>query len=39
MKSHNDLARVILKDPQNMDLFFSLVYDIMKHNAGKDLLE
>lgn len=39
MKSHNDLARVLLKDPQNMASFFSLVYDIMKHGEPKDLIE
>ena len=39
MKSHNDLARVLLKDPQNMATFFSLVYDIMKHGESKDLIE
>src|SRR5690606_25484150 len=39
MKSHNDLARVLLKDPQNMTAFFSLVYDIMKHGEAKSLLE
>lgn len=30
MKSHNDLARILLKDPHTMSAFFSLVYDIMK---------
>lgn len=39
MKSHNDLARVLLKDPQNMAQFFSLVYDIMKHGEARDLIE
>lgn len=39
MKSHNDLARVLLKDPQNMATFFSLVYDIMKHGRSTDLVE
>ncbi|MGZ4959736.1 MAG: type I restriction endonuclease subunit R, partial [Methylomonas sp.] len=39
MKSHNDLARVILKYPQNMEVFFNLVYDIMKHGAARNLLE
>ena len=39
MKSHNDLARVLLKDPQNMATFFSLVYDIMKLGDSKDLIE
>lgn len=39
MKSHNDLARVLLKDTQNMATFFSLVYDIMKHGESKDLIE
>lgn len=37
MKSHNDLARVLLKDPQNMMTFFSLVYDILKHDESLDL--
>ena len=39
MKSHNELARTLLKDPQNMSAFFSLVYDIMKHGDAKDLIE
>ncbi|PHS72870.1 MAG: restriction endonuclease, partial [Alcanivorax sp.] len=39
MKSHSDLARVLLKDPQNMATFFSLVYDIMKLGESKDLIE
>ena len=39
MKSHDDLARVLLKDPQNMATFFGLVYDIMKHSESKDLIE
>ena len=39
MKSHNDLARVLLKNPQNMATFFSLVYDIKKNGDGKDLIE
>lgn len=30
MKSHNDLARSLLKDPQHMAAFFSLIYDIIK---------
>jgi type I restriction enzyme R subunit len=30
MKSHSDLARVLLKDGQQMAAFFSLVYDIIK---------
>lgn len=39
MKSHNELARVLLKDPQNMAQFFSLVYDIMKYGEAKDIIE
>lgn len=39
MKSHNDLARVLLKDPQTMSQFFSLVYDIMKHGEAKHIIE
>ncbi|MBH0090414.1 alpha/beta hydrolase [Pseudoalteromonas sp. NSLLW218] len=31
MKSHGDLARILLKDSQNMEAFSSLVYDIIKH--------
>ena len=38
MKSHNDLARVLLKDPQNMNAFYNLVYDIMKHGEGTSLI-
>ena len=38
MKSHNELARVLLKDPQNMDRFYNLVYDIMRHGDGRDLI-
>ena len=30
MKSHGDLARALLRDAQNMEAFFGLVYDIMK---------
>lgn len=29
-KSHNELANSLLKDPQHMAVFFSLVYDILK---------
>lgn len=39
MKSHNNLARVLLKDPQNMAAFFSLVYDIIKHGESKNLAD
>lgn len=39
MKSHNELARVLLKDPQHMAAFFSLVYDIMKQGEARKLLE
>ncbi|MEJ1407004.1 MAG: DEAD/DEAH box helicase family protein [Candidatus Sedimenticola sp. (ex Thyasira tokunagai)] len=39
MKSHSDLARVLLKDTQNMSSFFSLVYDLMKHGDTKGLIE
>lgn len=39
MKSHNDLARVLLKDPQNMAAFFNLVYDIMKHGESRNLVD
>lgn len=38
MQSHNDLARVLLKDPQNMKEFFSLVYDIMKESEERQLV-
>ncbi len=38
MKSHNALARVLLKDPQNMDRFYNLVYDIMRHGEARDLI-
>lgn len=39
MKSHNDLARVLLKDPQNMANFFSLIYDLMKYGDPRDLID
>lgn len=39
MRSHNDLARVLLKDQQNMDAFLGLVYDIMKSDVAKELIE
>lgn len=32
MKSHSELARSLLKDPQNMTTFFGLIYDILKHS-------
>ncbi len=38
MKSHDLLARVLLKDPQNMDALYNLVYDIMKHGEARDLV-
>lgn len=38
MRSHNELARVLLKDQQNMDAFLGLVYDIMKHDVTKELI-
>ena len=34
MKSHNELARSLLKDPQHMAAFFSLVYDLMKKSEA-----
>lgn len=37
MKSHNELARGLLKDQQNMSAFFSLIYDIIKLGVGHDL--
>lgn len=39
MKSHNHLARLLSKDPQNMAQFFSLVYDITKHGEARNLIE
>jgi type I restriction enzyme R subunit len=39
MKSHNDLARTLLKDGQHMAEFFSLVYDIIKHGEASSLIE
>ena len=39
MKSHSELARVLLKDSQNMAQFFSLVYDIMKHGEARNIIE
>ncbi len=39
MKSHNDLARVLLKDKQTMGAFFDIVYDIMKRGDAKDLID
>lgn len=32
MTSHSELARVLLKDPQTMTAYVSLVYDIMKNS-------
>lgn len=39
MQSHNELARVLLKDPQSMSDFFSLVYDLMKDSEHRNLIE
>lgn len=39
MQSHSELARVLLKDSQNMNEFFSLVYDIMKKGDAIDLIK
>ena len=39
MKSHNDLARSLLKDNQNMEAFLSLVYDVMKSGDVNNLIE
>lgn len=39
MRSHNDLARTLLKDSQNMTAFFSLIYDILKEDAAGKLVE
>lgn len=38
MQSHNELARVLLKDQQSMNAFFSLVYDIIKHGDSGSLM-
>ena len=38
MMSHNDLARVLLKDPQSMAQYVSLVYDIMKKDGMGSLV-
>lgn len=39
MKTHNDLARSLLKDPQHMAAFFSLVYDILKHSEARESVD
>lgn len=39
MKSHNDLARTLLKDSQHMTEFFSLVYDILKNGEASSLIQ
>lgn len=35
MKSHSDLARVLLKDQQSMAAYISLVYDIIKNDRDR----
>jgi type I restriction enzyme R subunit len=39
MRSHNDLARVLLKDSQTMESFFGLIYDIVKNGDARDLIQ
>lgn len=39
MQSHDKLARTLLKDSQNMNDFYSLIYDIVKHGKTKNLIE
>ena len=39
MKSHNDLARVLLKDTQNMDAFLNLIYDLMKDGEVRNIIQ
>jgi hypothetical protein len=36
---HSDLARVLLKDPQNTTMSRTLVCSVMKHSESKDLIE
>lgn len=38
MRSHDDLARALLKDPQSMADYVSIVYDIMKNGDARDLI-
>jgi type I restriction enzyme R subunit len=38
-RTHNDLASSLLKDPQHMDLFVRLMYDIIKNGDARALLE
>lgn len=38
MRSHSGLARLLLSDPQNMESYYSLAYDILKSGKENDLL-
>ncbi len=38
MQSHSELARVLLKDPQNIDTYSGLVYDIMKQCSDTSMI-
>lgn len=39
MQSHDKLARTLLNDPQNMETFYSLIYDLVKHGETNRLVE
>ncbi len=35
MKSHQDLARAVLKDSQTMEEFISVIFDVVKEQKGE----
>ena len=39
MQSHDELARAILSDPQNMTSFFGLIYDVLKRGNTTSVIE
>jgi type I restriction enzyme R subunit len=38
MKAHGDNAKAVLSDPQNMEAFLGLIYDIVKHKNVDEII-
>jgi hypothetical protein len=38
MKAHGDNAEAVLSDPQNMEAFLGLIYDIVKHKNVDEII-
>jgi hypothetical protein len=38
MKAHDDNAKAVLSDPQNMEAFLGLIYDIVKYKNVDEII-